>query len=90
MAGEETTVELDRAEVLKALQFAKNNEDQVNKAENQVTNTEELRKAIKTIKNWAETNDQWLVILAPWGMHHYGKLREDQVEMILKRFAPQD
>lgn len=81
----DTTVELDRAEVLAALQRSK--QEQPASA---TTDNDDLRNAIQTIKRWAEDNEQWLVVLAPWGMHHYGTLSEEQVEQILKRFSPND
>lgn len=89
MSGLEQTVELDRAEVLAALRKSKQDAGIVDSRES-ASQTSELRAAIATIKKWAEANDQWLVVLAPWGMHHYGTLTEEQVELILKRFTPGD
>ncbi len=84
--GMDTTVELDRAEVLAVLQRSK--EIKYTPEEKKVVGpNKELRDAIHTIKKWAEDNEQWLVILAPWGMHHYGVLSAEQVELILKRFS---
>ncbi len=88
MSKLEKTVELDKAEILQALKRSKEAavKNEKPKTKNQ---TKELREAIKVIKAWAEDNNQWLVILAPWGMHHYGKLTEEQVELIMKRFRPE-
>ncbi len=85
MSKFEKTIELDKAEILQALKRSKEaaNKNKKPKVKDQ---TKELREAIKVVKAWAEDNNQWLVILAPWGMHHYGKLTEEQVELIMKRF----
>jgi hypothetical protein len=83
----EKTVELDRADVLAALRRSKHAPEVSAEAAGNTRTMEELRRAIDVIRDWAEANDQWLVILAPWGMHHYGKVTEDQVEVILKRFS---
>jgi hypothetical protein len=84
----DTTVELDRAEVLAVLQRSKDKRaEAAGIAPKSAGPNQELREALQTIKHWAEANGQWLVILAPWGMHHYGVLSEDQVELILKRFG---
>lgn len=89
----EKTVELDRGEVLAALRRSKQGAAEAPaQAASESPGTvppEQLREAVATIRRWAETHDQWLVILAPWGMQHYGKLSDDQVDEILRRFTPE-
>jgi aspartate/tyrosine/aromatic aminotransferase len=86
----EKTVELDRGEVMAALERSKHAPDISAEAAGNKHSMEELRRAIGVIRRWAENHDQWLVILAPWGMHHYGKLTEEQVELIVKRFSSRE
>ena len=86
----EKTVELERSEILEALQRSKHAPEVSAEDADGARTLEELRRAIGVIRRWAEENNQWLVVLAPWGMHHYGKVTEDQVEVILKRFSSRD
>ena len=86
----EKTVELERAEILAALERCKQDPDPSAQAAGSNHTMSELRHAIGVIRRWAEENDQWLVILAPWGMHHYGKVTAEQVELILKRFSARE
>lgn len=85
----EKTVELDKKELLSVLRQSKRLQAEAELAREGVP-SEELREAIGVIKRWAEKNNQWLLILAPWGMHHYGELTEGQVEQIMKRFTPEE
>ena len=86
----EKTVELDRADVMAALERSKHAPEVSAEAAGNRHTMDELRRAIGVIRRWAEDNDQWLLILAPWGMHHYGRLTEEQVELILKRFSTRE
>ena len=86
----EKTVELERSEILEALQRSKHAPEVSAEEAGSAHTMEELRRAIDVIRRWAEESHQWLVILAPWGMHHYGKVTEDQVEVILRRFSSRD
>jgi hypothetical protein len=86
----EKTVELDRSEILAALRRSK--EPAVEPEESgsaEPVPPEQLREAVAVIRRWAEEHDQWLVVLAPWGLQHYGRLTEAQVDEILRRFAPE-
>ncbi len=84
----EQTVELDKGEILEILRRSKGRAEAAR--DDAKVESAELRLAINVIKKWAEENEQWLVVLAPWGMHHYGELTEEQVELILKRFSPEE
>jgi hypothetical protein len=47
----------------------------------------DLVPALRAASDWANRAGQWLVVVAPWGIHRLGDVETGVLEQALRRFA---